>query len=265
MFQSKRSTDTASRPISASRVVGFSPAASLAAPGREPAAAASTLAPSLEPINSSTQPMNSRKSRGSGRNMDADERAGHHPRNGAGRDHPGQGPQHPAFAEVAVNPGGDGHHVEEMVGGRHRRPGQAEHAHLEGQEQKGSRQPAHRHHRRHAERHVGAGASRGGRPARCAGDPSRRWGRRAASARAAKALERVFAAQDGGKQGEVGGGAGVERARRTAVGVAHGPCEPVERAIGGGRIVDHRQGVEVAMVGRRGHGSILRKIRDALR
>ena len=81
----------------------------------------------------------------------------------------------------------------------------------------------------------------------------------------AEALQGVFAAEDGRKEGEVGGRRGIERTRRTALAIAHGLDEAVEGAVGRGGIVDDGEGIEVTVIGRCGHGGVAREIRDALR
>jgi len=80
----------------------------------------------------------------------------------------------------------------------------------------------------------------------------------------AEALQGVFAAEDGRKEGEVGGRRGIERTRRTALAIAHGLDEAVEGAVGRGGIVDDGEGIEVTVIGRCGHGGVAREIRDAL-
>ena len=55
----------------------------------------------------------------------------------------GHRPVHPALPDEAVNPAGDGHDVEDQVGGRNRRAGEVEDAHLEGQQQESPGHPAH--------------------------------------------------------------------------------------------------------------------------
>ena len=75
----------------------------------------------------------------------------------------------------------------------------------------------------------------------------------------AKAVERVFAAEDAGEDGEVGRGRGVEGTGRAAVGIPHRLREAIEGPVGGGRIVDDSQGIEVAVIGRGGHGGIARQ------
>ena len=81
----------------------------------------------------------------------------------------------------------------------------------------------------------------------------------------AEALQGVFAAEDGRKEGEVGGRRGIERTRRTALAIAHGLDEAVEGAVGRGGIVDDGEGIERAVVGGRRPGGGAREIRHTLR
>ena len=48
----------------------------------------------------------------------------------------GQGPYHAPFPPVAVNPAGNGHNIEHLVGGAHRRMGVVQKGHLKRQQQK---------------------------------------------------------------------------------------------------------------------------------
>src|SRR5262249_25606645 len=95
------------------------------------------------------------------------------------------------------------------------------------------------------------------------------FGGRAEEAKAQRAgpeaLQQVFAAEDGRKEGEVRERRGIERTRRAALAIPHGLDEAVEGALGRRGIVDAGEGIEVAVVGRRGHGGVAREIRDALR
>ena len=79
-----------------------------------------------------------------------------------------------------------------------------------------------------------------------------------------EALQQVFAAEDGGKEGEVRERRGIERTRRTALAIPHGLDEAVEGPVGRRGIVDDGEGIEIAVVGRRRHGGVAREIRDAL-
>src|SRR5262245_16919685 len=79
-----------------------------------------------------------------------------------------------------------------------------------------------------------------------------------------EALQQVFAAEDGRKEGEVRERRGIERTRRAALAIPHGLDEAVERALGWCGIIDDSEGIEIAMVGRRRHGGVAREIRHAL-
>jgi hypothetical protein len=75
----------------------------------------------------------------------------------------------------------------------------------------------------------------------------------------------MLAAEDGGEEGEIGGRRGIERTRRAAVAIPQRLHEPLEGAIGGRGIIDDGEGIEVAVIGRRGDGGVAREVRDALR
>ena len=75
--------------------------------------------------------------------VDADQRAQHDAGQGAHGHGQGQGPEQAPFAGIAHDAAGTGQHVEKMVGGADAGAGVAQKAHLERQEQEGSRQAAH--------------------------------------------------------------------------------------------------------------------------
>lgn len=54
-----------------------------------------------------------------------------------------RGPKHAAFSDVAVNPAGNGHDVEDVVGCRDGGSGVTQYAHLKGKQQEGARDAAH--------------------------------------------------------------------------------------------------------------------------
>jgi hypothetical protein len=60
----------------------------------------------------------------------------------------------------------------------------------------------------------------------------------------AEALQGVFAAEDGRKEGEVGRRRGIERTRRAPLAIPHGLDEAVEGALGRRGIVDDGEGIE---------------------
>src|SRR5262249_56215048 len=64
-----------------------------------------------------------------------------------------------------------------------------------------------------------------------------------------EALQQVFAAEDGRKEGEVRERRGVERTRRAALAIPHGLNEAVEGALGWCGIIDDGEGIEIAMEG----------------
>src|SRR5262245_56782335 len=66
-----------------------------------------------------------------------------------------------------------------------------------------------------------------------------------------QALQEVFAAEDGRKEGQVGVRRGIERTRRAALAIAHRLDEAVEATMRGGGIVDDGERIEEAVVGRR--------------
>lgn len=71
-----------------------------------------------------------------------------------------------------------------------------------------------------------------------------------------EALERVLPLEHGGEQGEVGRDRRVEGTGRAIVVIPHRLHQAVEGAMGGGRIVDDGQAIEVAVIGRSGHGGV---------
>ena len=75
--------------------------------------------------------------------VDADQRAQHDAGQGAHGHGQGQRPEQAPFAGIAHDAAGTGQHVEKMVGGADAGAGVAQKAHLERQEQEGSRQAAH--------------------------------------------------------------------------------------------------------------------------
>jgi hypothetical protein len=114
-----------------------------------------------------------------------------------------------------------------------------------------------------------------GSPSRASSAVSASTGRRVGRCREAEeahpqvaipqALEGVFAAEDGGEQGEIGGRRGIERTRRAPAAIPHRLHEALEGAIGGRGIVDDGEGIEVAVIGGRGDPGVAREIRHALR
>ena len=64
--------------------------------------------------------------------IDAHHGPDEHPGQGAQHHYPGQGPDHPALLEIAVDPAGDGHDVVKLVGGADRRVGETQKTHLKG-------------------------------------------------------------------------------------------------------------------------------------